>query len=60
MTPDWYENLAEGLIEAAEHADAMGCEQAAKAFRTSTASALDMATSEQDKLESLCQDVEGR
>jgi len=60
MTPDWYEDLAERLIEAAEHADAMGCEQAATAFRTSAASALDMATSEQDELESLWQAAKGR
>ena len=60
MTPDWYEDLAERLIEAAEHAGAMGCEEAAKAFRTSAASALAMAMSEQDELESLWQEAQGR
>jgi hypothetical protein len=60
MTPDWYEDLAERLIEAAEHADAMGCLEAAGAFRVATAGALDMATSEQDELEGIWQEAHGR
>jgi len=53
MTPDWYEDLAERLIEAGEHAEAMGCAGAVSAFRTAAASALDMASDNQDELEEL-------
>jgi hypothetical protein len=60
MTPDWYEDLVEQLIEAAEHADAMGNPEATGAFRVATASALDMATSEQDELEGIWQEAHGR
>ena len=60
MTPDWYEDLAERLIEASEHAAAMAEGVSAETFRGAAQAALEMASSEQDELESVWQEAHGR
>ena len=60
MTPDWYEDLAERLIEAAEHAEAMDSAPSVAVFRAAATTALDMASAEQDDLEALWQEAHGR